>query len=262
MNDANFPELNHDHVEIWVGLLADGELSATQRAMLFEFLEQHPEYWRCCALAFWDSLTLKQWLTPSGGLLAEKATLDRQFESQRPSSWSVPSNDSEKTATVSSLAPGLSVGKDTKRHWILGPALACALGILCCLISGLLFLGWNVAHTNWLASRVQWRQDVSLMVDVQQLLLAELQAERNSFRSLGSLFPNQPQLIEIENTPARAVFLTDRPLSPELMDWLVRYGTDVQVRPHQPESKNQLWESLRNPVLEIEVVKLSSLTSY
>ncbi len=262
MSDLKIPELNHEQIEIWVEMLADGELTSTQRTQLYEFLEQYPEYWRCCAMAFWDSMTLKNWMPPMLDSGPASSTVDLAMRLKPQLGENSPAGIARDVRLATTRPPRRGTGNHSSLGWVSGIVISCAVGVAFCLISGFLYWGWTEASTKLLASKVQWRQDISRIIDVQELLQAELLAERSSFRSLGSLFPNQPQLIEIENTPARALFLTDRPLSPELMDWLVRYGTDVQVRPYQPQTNAALWQALRNPVLEIEVLKLSSLNSY
>ncbi len=60
MTDEPLPELDDESLDLWLGCLADQELEDSQRAELLCFFDQHPEYWRRCAVALWDGQLLQK----------------------------------------------------------------------------------------------------------------------------------------------------------------------------------------------------------
>ena len=66
-------------------------------------------------------------------------------------------------------------------------------------------------------------------------------------------------LIEIENTPTNAVYLTDREVPESIIESFVAAGHQVDVRPYSPQYESELFKSLANPVLQVEVKKFDPL---
>ena len=44
----------HEDPQLWLEMLADGELSQEERGVVWKYLEANPESWKDCAVAFWD----------------------------------------------------------------------------------------------------------------------------------------------------------------------------------------------------------------
>ena len=73
--------MNHQHAQapfdesLWIDLLADNELDSEQRRRLLDHLEQHPQFWRSCALTFIDGQTLRTELKMTVGQEPEETSL-------------------------------------------------------------------------------------------------------------------------------------------------------------------------------------------
>jgi hypothetical protein len=291
MSEERANEFTADMLETNCELLAAGELSPARRRDLFDFLEQNPEHWRVCAMAFWDAQsfaaairqlpeslpTPEAKLTyPSNGHRIDRP--DRTSPSQcsavqRFAPAAINGHQQTGSTTVGKRAQMLQAetyrsaavaNKSTDWRTPIARQKLTAWGsIAAVFFIGLmlaLYSGWSWGQTNRLLQLENQIQREQAVIQWSAGWLAQLTAERESFRSLASFFPDQAQLIEIENTADRVVFLTDRPLSTEMVKWLVDVNGPVQVRPYKPAIHSTLWETYRSPVLEVEVSKLSSLS--
>jgi hypothetical protein len=107
------------------------------------------------------------------------------------------------------------------------------------------------------ATRVELTERLAQTQNYVEELQQELVAERTVFRTLRSVFPDQPCLIEIESTEDRVVYLTDGRVSEDLVRGLLSLG-QVEVRPFRPLVETSLWRSMVRPVVAIEVAKDSA----
>jgi len=277
------PALDATSCELWLELLADNELDSIQRNALLGYLERHPEYWRACALAFWDRQCLERELdaasarTPkrdwpadcshgSVGNLATDLATDLTENSAEDLATALASVAAERSGAMGS---GTTAGDREQRPkqrrqartrvgW--GPAMNWAVTAGLALVTvALVTLGtrdWGALSESQ-AARVALTERLTRAQANVQELQAELSAERTVFRSLRGVFPDQPCLIEIESTADRVVYLTDGQVSEDLVRGLLSLG-HVEVRPYRPVVETSLWRSLVRPVVAIEVVKDST----
>ncbi|MEZ6096445.1 MAG: hypothetical protein R3C03_19820 [Pirellulaceae bacterium] len=220
------PELTDESVELWIEALVANELMTEERQCLMNFLEQNSEYWQACAVRFLD----EQFMTGQDVTQLLKGPHD-----DRP----VLSNCRDR------LTPTSFVGNRNRTSWLVAIA-TCLVG----LILGAAAM-WNWQHAKLIAMESQQQVDLERV----QLLGTLLDSERMRLMSLSSIFPANAGLIEIENSPTHAVYLTDREIPNSIIDSFVAAGHQVEIRPYQPTIETDLMQSLVNPVLQIEVEK-------
>jgi hypothetical protein len=242
----NLPELDESSLECWLSVLADNELPTTERGDLIDFLELHPEHWRDCAVMLLDSQRLAQDINAPeinpAAALAATAFADRVFACS-------PAGRAELPVRYEAAKPHFHGQKQGAARLGLTWAVSCTLAAVA------FGLGW------WFAQRPISDQWASLNAELRQAResIDELSigwaAERETLRSLSDLFPDLPSVVEIENTASRTVYLTDRPVSEEMIKSFVATGRTIKVRPYQPEVATTMWRSLKKPVVAIEVYK-------
>jgi len=261
------PALDATSSDLWLELLVDNELDSIQRNELLGYLERHPEYWRACALAFWDRQCLERELDsePAGNP-------GRDWRADLPNgaggdlAGALASVAADRTgATGSGTTAGDREQRPKQRNnvrarvgW--GSAVGWASTAALALVTvALLTLGargwgaWSEAQAALVALTEKLGQTQSYVEELQE----ELTAERTVFRSLRGVFPDHPCLIEIESTADRVVYLTDGQVSEDLVRGLLSLG-QVEVRPFRPLVETSLWRSMVRPVVAIEVAKDST----
>lgn len=263
MTDQSWPELSEHTLELWLAALGDRELNGDERQVLLEYLELHPQHWRACALALWDSQVLSHAMISalrSTGI--ESAAHFAQSES--PESVvnvvgvNAPSNASSMSARISE-GQSAEKARDTRieiRRRI--PSVSQVFWAISCAVLGCLLAGswWTSASQATVVDELSAK--LSESQDVAERLTGTMLAERSTFRNLAGVFPDRPCLIEIENTGDRVVYLADGPVPEDLLRGLVQMG-QVKVQPYRPDIETPLWKSLDRPIVAIEVDKLSSL---
>lgn len=232
------PDLDASSCDLWLELLADDELTSVQRNDLLGYLEQHPQHWRACALAFWD----RQCLTRAWGSAAAEQSLTDVKLPCATSDTELPQRDGRRSTG----------GWQTRLAWVVTAALAL-------LTVATITLGvhqWRAANQSELV-RLELTERLAESLAQAEDLQQELVAERTVLRTLRSVFPDQPCLIEIESTEDRVVYLTDGRVSEDLVRGLLSLG-QVEVRPFRPLVETSLWQSMVRPVVAIEVAKNST----
>ena len=233
--NVNLPEIE-TNLELWLGVAADSELNPAQRRQLVRYLDDNPKYWRACAVVFLDEQLLAAEVPSIGKSVASESM---------PDYASVPKPTTVRESVIGNA--GLS-----KRNSVL---LAIAASVVA-LVFG---IGWgnNIGKSyqrELLPELEKNRSQVSVLTD---LLIADRSARHS--QTLCSLYPDQPMLIEIQNTGDRAVYLTDRPVSEKMLEGFFAAGHNVDVRPYKPRIATSWLQSLQSPVLAIEVDKTRPL---
>ncbi len=261
-NRFDLPKLDPDNLEVWLSLLADRELSSEAQRELASFLDQHPQYWRACAIQLWDESSLRDAYRQSDRIApgferADSTTGRGEFETLVPpcprkradrSESAIVSTSHLKVARKQEINTDLSSNRLTR--W-------CAAAAILMIVFGGGWLSGNklgdVAQLN-----NEHDQLIAEVGDLKQLtsnLAAGWAAEQSMLRSVADLFPDAPMLLEIESTPWRTVYLTDRPASNQMISTLASMSREVTVEPFRPEIVTPLWRSLNRPVVAIEVLK-------
>jgi hypothetical protein len=272
--------LNESSCDLWLELLADDELNSVQRNQLLGYLEQHPEYWRACALAFWDRQCLARALGPAVaaerasnkadrplvGIPAEdgEANFPQDGSDTSTGEWNgmatvglgaigvKPIADAGETGPSQRRGTRVPVGWRSRLGWV----VTAALGLVTVTLVTLGAREWRTWRGAE-ATRVELTERLAQTQNYVEELQQELVAERTVFRTLRSVFPDQPCLIEIESTEDRVVYLTDGRVSEDLVRGLLSLG-QVEVRPFRPLVETSLWRSMVRPVVAIEVAKDSA----
>jgi hypothetical protein len=255
MNDEMLSAVDADP-ELWLSALADDELDPRQRSELCLWLEQHPAWWRNCAIALLDQQTLRGGLRAAhgnplvhvngaavGSVAGSPAPVVAPVEGVSRNAFRRPVAEGRKP---SGPAPSSSVSRMT--FLALSACLAAAL----LAGAGLGALWWQAGQQQ-LALRGQLQQREA---DFQRLA-GELARELLSGPepTLAGLYPGHRVLIEIDDSPSRAIYLTDQPVSGTLLESFVAAGHDVDVQPYASRFQTEPMRELRTPVLAVEVRK-------
>lgn len=236
MNDEPMPAVDADP-ELWLSALADDELDLRQRSELCLWLEQHPVWWRACAITLLDHQVLRSAIGDARPVLAAingSALACPAAREGKPA----------RLASAASPAPRLSA-------W--SAALSAAL--LTAVVLGGFFM-WRADQ-----QRRTFLTEVASREQALQRLAGELAREILSAPrpSLAGLYPDHPVLVEISDSPGRTVFLTDQPVSDVLLESFVAAGHDVDVQPYETRFQTEQMRELRKPVLAVEVRKTGFL---
>jgi hypothetical protein len=254
MNDNFWPELDEQSLDDWLAALSDGELNPTQRQNLLRYLEAHPQHWRTCALALWDGQLLSSNVGRSVAAVRNNEVV--QMAIAEPMSLGQSSAPTifrdELGRSETNQAP---TSASERRRWT-GAWLTLTVTAALLLVSA--WSGWWFGATQANGKVDVLEADLQLTRHYADVVTGTLLAEQSTFRSLAGVFPDRPCLIEIENTNDRVVYLADGPVPEDLLRGLVQLG-QVRVEPYRPEIETPLWNSLRRPVVAIEVEKFSSL---
>ena len=257
MNDL-LPDIR-THLDLWLSVLADNELSAAQRNEFVEFLDSNQDHWRACAVTLMDQQII------SGGfrdferslMNGERSGGTLQIPDQRRSSVRLNGNSQAGvdgplgTPLPVVLAPSKPVsGSHFRRRGVLA-----LIGVAASVAAFALGMAWANQATardqELLMSELQ--NSRSTVCSLSKFITAS--QESNATNSLGNLYSENPMLIEIEDNPEKALFLTDRPISKAFLESLVAAGHDVQIKPYEPEFMTRQMSALKNTVFAVEVTK-------
>lgn len=251
---SELPELDFDSAPLWIDLVADDELTRVQRQQLLTFLEQVDDVslWRSLSIALLDQNTLNSELRVATAELAANGL--PELVALKASQNGTPSR-----VIVSDRLPGTSQPIELPRHEINSGGRRFYPTLFMATTVALLLLGFTLGNLwdrdlgdQTIASL---RQQQSIQTTQVQWLAAQLENERQTSRTLASIFPDQSALIEIENSPTHAIYLTDSDIPESVVECFVEAGHEVEVRSYEPEFTTELMQSLDKPVLQIEVTK-------
>ena len=252
MMNSELPELNHDSALLWIDVIADNELSRQQRLQLLAFLEHADDVslWRAMAVAMLDQNSLTTELrAPTAEWVA--AGTSPRMPAKRNGFPALAETPGEVSPSKSVARPAaVEVNPGGRRFY---PSLFLATTVAMLLVGFAIGNVWNRGLGDQTIADL--RQQQSIQTTQVQWLAAQLQNERQAARTLSSIFPDQSALIEIENSPTHALYLTDRDIPESMVECFVEAGHEVEVRPYEPEFKTELMQSLDKPVLQIEVTK-------
>ena len=206
---------------LWLEVLIDDELSPAQRIELIDYLDASPHQWRACAVALMDQQTFS----------AEF----RKF-------------NSASTVNVEAKKTNVSPFQTSKTSWIVGLAAS-----IFALVAGYA-IGQRVENNKQLAVMTELQSIQSNVNQLSGFLISQQQVATRS-KSLESIYPDHPMLIEIEDSNEKAIFLTDRKLSESMLEAFISAGHEVDVSPYQPRLMTRQMRSLENPVIAVEVTK-------
>jgi membrane protein implicated in regulation of membrane protease activity len=228
-----FPPLDSDP-ELWLSALADDELDPAQRGELVLWVEQHPAWWRNCAIALLDQQVMRRGVQTS-------ALADAAYRA----------------------GPGGAAGLGTGKPMIVAaspvsearflPWLTSSLAVtLLAVVAAASAIWWQASER-----RAKLSSELNRSREICQQLATELgrRTAVNRALSLAQLYPDHRVLVEIDDSPSRTVYLTDQPVSDLLLESFVAAGHDVEVQPYEPRYQTQSMRQLRNPVLAVEVRK-------
>ncbi len=249
------PPLDDDDLELWLNLLVDDELSPEQRRELIQYLNRHPEYWRICARTFLDQQTLQNTIVQPVG--ESNSGITRKV---------VPGSKTEKMEVAGQVVVGLSrvelrsrqnVSRSRRMTRWLAMAGCIALTGCCGFLAG----AWG---------GIDWgRQESKRELDQAAIQIAQLERNLDKEQRFGAMlaslgtspqcelvnrFQGQPMLIELENTPSHALYLTNREVPRSLLDCFASAGFGVEIKLYEPKFMNPF----KSPVVALEVTKRSA----
>ncbi|MDP1559825.1 MAG: FecR/PupR family sigma factor regulator [Pirellulaceae bacterium] len=254
MNDNFWPELDEQSLEDWMAALSDGELDPAQRQDLLQYLEAHPQHWRTCALALWDGQLLSSSVGSSIAAVRYNEVVRTAIAEPTllgQSNQLAISRHELGQSETNQAPPSASARRRWSGTWL-------TLTVTAALLLVSTWSGWWFGTTQANGKVDVLETELQLTRHYADVVTGTLLAEQSTFRSLAGVFPDRPCLIEIENTNDRVVYLADGPVPEDLLRGLVQLG-QVRVQPYRPEIETPLWNSLRRPVVAIEVEKFSSV---
>ena len=240
-----------DNESLWIELLVDNELTNEQTNSLMGYLDENPDGWKRCCTALLDDRLLRN------GILAD-------FQDQHGASLAGQTLPiTGKPDAKIEVAPSHRAA--TLPWW--------SIAMVACLATLLGAIGHRMMQRPALEAQQLSAQNESAPsiseTDLEKIrnLIRENNAELlggktdfapTQFRQTPVSFelayrPNT--LVEIENTPTKAVYQIDHEVPGFLLDAIVRAGHQVDIRQDYVSVKNSDGKLIRIPVNTLEIVK-------
>ncbi|HMO15581.1 MAG TPA: hypothetical protein PKD64_16575 [Pirellulaceae bacterium] len=264
MNEnLELPVLDSSSLGLWLSLLVDRELTDGSQRQLVQYLDENPMAWRACAIAFWDNACLmraydasiaKQGSRNSDEHAAGVHRLNQELFDANVNAWTRV-HDVSNVASSAKIVPKRNEIVSGNRNWsrVLSQSFATAILLIGVFAGGWLIGGKALDGSNLNARESNLMEEINEWKQRSHYLAAGWAADQATLRSVADLFPEAPMLVEVENTPWRTVYLTDRAVSDQMIRALATMSAEVNIEPYQPEIMTPLWQSLVRPVVAIEV---------
>ena len=209
---------------VWLDLLVDNELSATERKALFEHLEQTNQ-WKACAIAFINSQALEM------AFLEQDSTSDQADDPQHLKNRSLQVVRS--SALVPQPASKLTTAnwQSRKRSW-LPTIIALFVGFL----SAWMWQGQARAQSEL---KVMQHQKIERAMNSMSHTISNLEASQNQILQHAAILDERTTcLTEIIDNDLISIFDTPNVIPPLFLETLVLAGHDVDISRHQGPDSN------------------------
>ncbi len=215
----------------WLEWLVDDELDAQQLPRFFRYLDDKPEAWKRCATALLDDRSMRKGVMQASG--------------------SVRSDEDLSAVKPQVVAKSLDSKSLSRRSWLPMVLVACLA----------MLIGAIGHRMTVLPQTVQPEQIVSSFDSSINDLLAkdqidEVPAWRNSRTQVSFQEAFKPNtLVEVENSPTRAVYYIDHQVPKFLLEAMVIAGHQLTIGQEMVLIDGPNGEALEVPINKLEIEK-------
>jgi len=255
--NINMPPVAQDF-DFWIELLVDGELSEEQQRELFSFMDEREGFWKSCAIAFVKEKRLSLAFEQLNGEDATSSQAELSSDYTLDGNHSLPASKTETQLRKTNQELSRGIGG----HWvrIAGTVIAASL---------LIVTGWFAGRTGLVNGPNSLTEEgqpspalYPVSVDagaVYQLLdrkrQLEMESERANMQIERSRLANNPYLIEVENTPEKALYYSKHRLPDFLLDALVVAGHKVTIKKETVFASSEDLAGVQLPFHAFEIKK-------
>lgn len=236
-NDRNGEPMKNDRIpslcddpDLWIGLLADNELTPDQRRLLVQHLDNHPDQWRQCAIAMMD----QQFLTGNAGISA--------FET--------------KTVRLEKLDDRESMRPFSRKAF---PQLIAAIAAAVLVFCAGFAIDNQISKRHYEKQLAQAELNSRATIDMLSDLYCSTIGQSSTPTQLQDIFSNRPTLIELESNEFESIWLTDRQVPDSFLEMLVGSGKSVEIKPYKPRLMTSAMRTFQRPLIAVEVKNTSSI---
>ncbi len=260
------PELNQSHLQLWLEMLADGELDVTQSEGLFNYLdraesrnsdpgEESGGSWRQLALTLLHEKTIRREMT-RGTRASDEMPTGLTAESSSHN-WTIAGSLLQAVVPSKPNGPAKLSGTGKSNYWRLAMAAAFAFVLGLWTHSVLDTNRQNLAMPNEEPSgRTIHQREITGVTEFSYDGAMTYQPYHDvGFRSAA----RSMTLYEIEDTPTRASFYMNCKLPDVLLQALVLSGYSVKIEEDALDLEAEDGEQIQIPVAVLHIEKYASM---